>query len=200
MRHPGLCSSERLWPNRVRFEGSRAYDAAESRLGLGCSQKLPVEAFGNPVRDAPDRGPHNCHCHSRGAPEGVPVRHNVLDALERGLSAVSWTTNRAPNQWRRCPHRFSRSAVEWPPNPSDGSPSALALPRPLLRSLAREDRGTQLTARLRLLTVRLGLSRDSAGRRGTVRRAGSWMSPWPRNVTPLLAAPADRRHRHEEPR
>ncbi len=83
----------------------------------------------------------------------MPARYNLLDLLERGLSAVRWNTNCAPNQRRRRPHRFSRSAIERPPNPSDGSPSALALRRPLLQSPAREHSGTQRKPRLRLLSL-----------------------------------------------
>jgi hypothetical protein len=103
----------------------------------------------------------------------VPVRHNLLDLLERGLSAVRWTTDGAPNQRRRCPHRFSRSAVERPPNPSDGSPNALALRRPLLCSPPREDRGTQPNPHLRLLTgPRAALVPQCVGHRGTFVNTG----------------------------
>ena len=141
------------------FEGSVTHDAAESRLGLGgCSQRLPAEAFGNPVRNAPDRGAHHDHRRSRRSPEGLSVRHNLLDALESGLSAVGWTTDGAPNQRRCCSHWFPRSAFEWPPNPSDSPPSALALRRPQLRPPPGEDGGTQHKADLRLLTGPRGTS------------------------------------------
>src|SRR5207244_12192079 len=146
-------------PSTCRRHGTRpstagVHDATKSRLGLsGHSQELSAEAFGNPVRNAPDRGAHHDHRRSRRSPEGLSVRHNLLDALESGLSAVGWTTDGAPNQRRCCSHWFPRSAFEWPHSPSDGPPSALAWRRPLLRPPARDNPCSQREADLGLLSA-----------------------------------------------
>jgi hypothetical protein len=77
--------------------GAGVSDARHWPFGVsGRCQGRPAEAFGNPVHHAPDRGPHHDHRHSRRASEGLPVRHDLLGLLERGLSSAGWTTTGLP--------------------------------------------------------------------------------------------------------
>ena len=151
MHRIGLCSRKRLWPNRVRFEGSGA-DAAESRLGLGCSRGVPPEAFGDPVPDAPDRGPHHRQCRSRGPLKVCELGTTFSTYWKGGCRRLGGPQMALPTSGGAVHIGFRVLPSSGPPNPRDGSPSALALRGPLLCSRTRSDRGTQHKPRIRLLT------------------------------------------------